>query len=94
MAKGIIRRRMDPALIGQWEATRNGITVETDDPELRRAADQVLSTPILIPHKPPERFVPAGPEEAAYEPLAKLKYLALFALEMEARGFEIEPEYD
>ena len=85
---------MDPALIGRWEATLNGITVETDDPELRRAADRVLSSPILIPHKPPDRFMAAGPEEAAYEPPAKLKYLALFALEMEAQGFEIEPEYD
>ena len=85
---------MDPAFIGRWEATLNGITVETDDPELRRAADQVLSTPFLIPQKPPTHFVAAGPEEAVYEPPAKLKYLALFALELEAQGFEIEPEYD
>ena len=94
MAKGIISRRADRAPIGRWEATLTSLTVETDDPALRRAADQVLSIPFLIPQKPPTHFVAAGPEDAAHEPPNRLKYLALFALEMEAQGFEVEPEYD
>lgn len=92
MPKGVIRRAGTKTPLGRWQASLDAITVETEDPDLRQAADEVLSLPILIPHHPPEKFRPAGPTEAAFEPPSKLKYLALFALELEARGFEVEQE--
>lgn len=92
MQRGIIRRRGQPRAIGRWQADIRSIVVETEDPELRRAADQILGTPLTIPVHSPEHFEFATEAEAVVEAPATIKYLALFALELEERGFEMEPE--
>ncbi len=79
-------------MIGRWRADIHSIVVETDDPELRRATDEILTTPQMIPVHSPERFEFAIQAETVVEPPSKIKYLALFALELEGRGFELEPE--
>lgn len=94
MKKGIIRRRGSPHVIGQWRADLHSLVVETEDPDLRTAADEILKTPQSIPVHAPERHAGLSYSEQVVEPPAKLKYLALFALEMEERGFEVEPEED
>ena len=92
MRKGIIRRRGKPQVIGRWQADLHSIVVETEDPELRKAADEILKTPQTIPVHAPERYAGLSFSQDVIEPPAKLKYLALFAMELEARGFEVEPE--
>ncbi len=92
MKKGIIRRRGSPDKIGRWRADLHSLVVETEDAELRRAADEVLRTPQSIPVHAPERHAGLSYSEDVVEAPAKLKYLALFAIEMEERGFEVEPE--
>lgn len=92
MQKGIIRRRGTTRVVGRWQADLKSITVETDDPELRRATDEVLKTPQAIPVHAPERLPGLSQAEPVVEAPARIKYLALFALELEARGFELEPE--
>lgn len=92
MKKGIIRRRGSPDEIGRWRADLHSLVVETDDPELRRAADEILKTPQSIPVHAAERHAGVSYSEDVIESPAKLKYLALFALEMEERGFEVEPD--
>ena len=92
MKKGIIRRRGSPDEIGRWRADLHSLVVETDDPELRRAADEILKTPQSIPVHAAERHAGLSYSEDVIESPAKLKYLALFALEMEERGFEVEPD--
>ncbi len=94
MKKGIIRRRGSPQKIGEWRADLNSLVVETEDPDLRKAADEVLKTPQSIPVHAPELHAGLSYSEQVVEPPAKLRYLALFALEMEERGFEVEPEED
>lgn len=94
MKKGIIRRGGSPQKIGEWRADRNSLVVETEDPDLRKAADEILKTPQSIPVHAAERHEGLSYSEQVVEPPAKLKYLALFALEMEERGFEVEPEED
>ena len=92
MKKGIIRRRGSPQKIGEWRADLNSLVVETEDPDLRKAADEILKTPQSIPVHAAERHAGLSYSEQVVEPPAKLKYLALFALEMEERGFEVEPD--
>lgn len=92
MKKGVIRRRGRKEIIGRWRADQQSLVVETEDAELRRAADEILKTPQSIPVHAPERHAGLSYSEEVIERPAKLKYLALFALEMEERGFEVEPE--
>lgn len=92
MQRGVIRRLRAPQAIGRWRADAHSIVVETDDPELRQAADEILRTPQTIPVHAPERFEFATQAEPAVERPSTIKYLALFALELESRGFELEPE--
>lgn len=92
MRRGVIRRRGRPEVIGRWRADLNSLVVETEYRDLRVAADEILKTPQSIPVHAPERHAGLSYSEQVVEPPAKLKYLALFALEMEQRGFEIEPE--
>ena len=92
MKRGIIRRRGKPQVIGRWQADLHSIVVETEDSELRRAVDEVLKTPQTIPVHAPERHAGLSFSEDVIEAPAKLKYLALFAMELEERGFEVEPE--
>jgi hypothetical protein len=92
LQKGIVRRRGTTQVIGRWQADVKSITVDTDDPELRNAADEVLGTPQTIPVHAPERLPGLSQAEPAIEAPARIKYLALFALELEARGFDLEPE--
>jgi cobalamin biosynthesis protein CobT len=92
MKKGIIRRRGSPDEIGRWRADLRSLVVETEDAELRGAADEILKTPQSIPVHAAERHAGLSYSEDVVESPAKLKYLALFALEMEERGFEVEPD--
>lgn len=92
MKKGAIRRRGSSEVIGRWRADQQSLVVETDDAELRRAADEVLKTPQSIPVHATERHAGLSYSEDVIESPAKLKYLALFALEMEERGFEVDPD--
>jgi hypothetical protein len=92
--RGFIRRRGASQVIGRWRADVHSITIETDDSELRRVSDDVLGTPQSIPVHAPERLPGLSLAEPVVEPPARIKYLALFALELEARGFEAVPEED
>lgn len=92
MKQGNIRRRGTAQIIGRWKADLDFIVVETEDPELRKAADEILKTPQTIPVHAPEHFDFAAQAEPMIEAPSKIKYLALFALELEERGFEVEPE--
>lgn len=94
MQKGIIRRRGQALVIGRWQADLHSIVVETEDPELKKAAEAILKTPQTIPVHAPEHFEFAAQAEPVIEAPSKIKYLALFALELEERGFEVEPEED
>jgi len=91
---GVIRRQGISLVLGTWRADLRSLTVETSDPELRVAADCILTTPMLIPHHPAEKWVAADAESAAFEPPAKQKYLLLFMAEMESAGYELEQLYD
>jgi hypothetical protein len=92
MQKGIIRRLGTARIIGRWRADLHAITVDTDDPELRQATDEALGTPQTIPVHAPERLPGVSQAEPVVEAPARIKYLALFALDLEARGFEVAPE--
>ena len=92
MQRGIIRRRGQTQVIGRWQADLHSIVVETEDPELKKAAEAILKTPQTIPVHAPEHFEFAAQAEPVIEAPSKIKYLALFALELEERGFEVEPE--
>lgn len=94
MQQGSIRRRGEAEVIGRWRADVHSIVVETEDPDLRRVADEILKTPQAIPVHPPERFEFAAQAQPVFESPSTIKYLALFALELEERGFEIQPEED
>ena len=91
MQTGIIRKRGKQGVIGRWRADAQAIVVETEDPDLRRAADEILRTPQTIPVHPPEHFEFAAPAQPVVESPTTIKYLALFALELEERGFELDP---
>jgi len=92
MKKGTIRRRGRKDVIGEWRADAHSLVVETEDVELRRAADEILKTPQTIPVHAPEHYDGTSFAVPVVEPPAKLKYLALFAMEMEERGFEVQPD--
>jgi hypothetical protein len=92
MQKGTIRRQKDSRVIGHWHADSKSIVVETDEPELRRAADEILKRPQTIPIHAAEHYEFAGGAVPLIETPSSIKFLALFALEMEERGFELEPE--
>jgi len=92
MKKGTIRKRGKKEIIGTWRADQQSLVVETEDAELRKAADEILKTPQTIPVHAPEHHAGTSFSVPVVESPAKLKYLALFALEMEERGFEVEPD--
>ena len=93
MKKGTIRRKgKGGEVIGTWRADQQSLVVETEDVELRRAADEILKTPQTIPVHAPEHHDGTSFSVPVVEPPAKLKYLALFAMEMEERGFEVQPD--
>ena len=92
MKTGVVRRRGKKEIIGTWRADQESLEVETDDAELRKAADEILKTPQTIPVHAPEHYDGTSFAVPVVEPPAKLKYLALFALEMEERGFEVQPD--
>jgi len=75
MKKGIIRRRGSVQKIGEWRADLNSLMVETEDPDLRKAADEILKTPQSIPVHAAERHAGLSYSEQVIEPPAKLKYL-------------------
>ena len=89
MESGTVRRIGSAATIGIWMADTRGITVTTDDPDLREAADSVLTMPQVIPVHAAERFEFAGQAAPMVRTPATIQLLVLFALEMEARGFEV-----
>ena len=92
MQKGAIRKRGTHQVIGHWRADVRSIVVETEDPDLKGAADEILRTVQTIPVHASERMEFATQAEPVIERPSKIKYLALFALELEERGFELEPE--
>jgi hypothetical protein len=92
MQTGVIRRCDNLCILGRWHADAGSIVVETTDPALRSASDEILHTPQRIPVHGAERqeFVTHG--ETRIEAPSTIKYLALFALELEQRGFVLEPD--
>ncbi len=94
MPHGVIREQGSPAVVGTWRADLHSLTVNTADAALRKTADRILTTPVLIPHHPAQEFVPADADTAAFEPPAKQKYLLLFMTEMESAGYELEQLHD
>lgn len=94
MQTGIIRRRGDRVVIGRWRADGSSIDVETQDPLLRSVSDRILHTSKTIPVHGAARFEFATSGEPLIEAPSTIKYLALFALELEEQGFEMEPDED
>ncbi len=92
MQRGTVRKRGSKHAIGYWRADARSIVVDTEDPDLRRVTDEILGSPQTIPVHASERFEFAAQAEPVIEPPSKIKYLALFALELEERGFELDPE--
>ncbi len=92
MQSGVIRRRGVDRVVGRWRADVRSIIVETDDPELRSASDAILRTPQRIPVHGAEHLEFATQAEPVLDAPSTVKYLALFALEMEERGFVVEPD--
>ena len=92
MESGTVRRSGSATTIGTWMADARGITVTTDNPELREAADSVLTTPQAIPVHAAERFEFAGPAAPMERTPSTIQVLALFALALETRGFAVLPE--
>jgi hypothetical protein len=90
--RGVIRKRGSQRVIGHWRADVQSIVVETEDLALKGAAEEILRTPRTIPVHASERFEFATQAEPVIEAPSKIKYLALFALELEERGFELYPE--
>lgn len=92
MQTGVIRRQDDSSVLGRWRADAGSIVVDTDDAALRSASDQILRTPQRIPIHGPERQEFATRGETLIEAPSTIKYLALFALELEQRGYVLEPD--
>lgn len=92
MQQGFIRRRGTTQIIGRWQADLHSITIQTEDRELRSVSDEILGTPQSIPVHAPECLPGLSQSDPVVEAPARIKYLALFALELEARGFEMAPE--
>lgn len=92
MQQGAIRRCGEGRQIGRWRADAQAIVVQTEDPALRGAAEAILATPQYIPVHGAEHFeFPVTAETVVATP-SRIGLLALFALEMEARGFELVPD--
>lgn len=92
MQNGTIRRLGTSEVIGQWKADAHSIVIETQDPELRQAADDILKGPQTIPVHSAERWEFAGPAEPLVDTPSRIKFLAMFALELEERGFQLQPD--
>ncbi len=92
MQEGPIRRQGQAEVIGRWRADSRSLVIETADPELRRAADEILGRPQTIPVHGPAHFEFAAEGVPAIELPTTIKHLALVALELEARGYTMEPE--
>ena len=94
MQRGTVKRRGGSQVIGHWQADLESIVLETEEPELRNAADEILKKPQTIPIHAAEHYEYAGGAVPLVDTPSSIKFLALFALEMEERGFELEPEDD
>ncbi len=92
MQRGTIRKKGSTEIVGRWRADERVIVVDTEEPGLRREAEEILGRPQAIPVHGPEHHDFAGQAQPLVERPATIKFLALFALEMEARGYEVEPE--
>ena len=92
MQPGVIRRRGDSSVLGRWRADAGSIVVDTNDPALRNASDQILRTPQRIPVHGAERREFATHGDTQTEAPSTIKYLALVALELEQRGYVLEPD--
>ena len=92
MQTGVIRRRDCTCVLGRWYADTGSIVVETNDPALKSASDQILHTPQRIPIHGTERLEFATDGETLTEAPSSIRYLALFALELEQHGFVLEPD--
>ncbi len=92
MQQGTIRRKGSVQVIGWWRADEQAIVVDTQEPELKRAAEEILGREQAIPIHGPEHHEFVGQAEPFVARPSAIKFLALFALEMEQRGFEVEPE--
>jgi hypothetical protein len=64
--------------------------VHTEDPGLRTEADRILSTPQLVPVKPPRHWQEAGPESAVRTAPVAYKYIPILVMELENLGYEVE----
>ncbi len=91
MQQGGIREKASGRLIGRWRADEHAIAVETDEPNLKRVAAEVLGQAQVIPIHGPEHHEFVGEAEPLMERPSTIKFLALFALEMEGRGYVVEP---
>jgi hypothetical protein len=92
MQQGTVRRKGLGQVVGRWRADERAIVVDTNDPELKRAAEEVLESPQAIPVHGSEHHEFAGQAEPLVARPSSVKFLALFALEMEERGYEVQPE--
>ena len=92
MQTGVIRRRDSSGVLGRWRADAGSIVVETNDPALQSASAQILHTPQRIPLHGAERREFATQGESLTEAPSTIRHLALFALELEQRGFVLEPD--
>ena len=92
MQSGTILRQGKSEVIGRWQADGDAISVETGDPDLREAAAAILATPQPIPVHGAEHFEFAAAAEDMVATPSRIGLLALFALEMEARGYEVMPD--
>ncbi len=92
MQQGTIRRKGSAEVIGRWRADERAIVVETEEPELKRTSEEILGQEQAIPVHGPEHHEFVGKAEPFVARPSTIKFLALFALEMEERGYELEPE--
>jgi hypothetical protein len=92
MQTGVIRRREGCCVLGRWCADPGSIVVETNDPAIQSVSDQILHTPQRLPIHGAECWGFATCGESLTEAPSAIRYLALFALEFEQRGFVLEPD--
>ncbi len=90
MAQGVIRKRGSATVLGTWQADARSLSVHTEDPGLRAEADRILSTPQLVPVKPPRHWQEAGPESAVRTAPVAYKYIPILVMELENLGYEVE----
>ncbi len=92
MPEGTIHRSGQSQVLGRWRADVASLQIETDDPELKRVADEILTHPQAVPVHGAEHFEFAAEGVPAVERPASVKYLALVALELEGHGFTMESD--